>query len=255
MHSKTRTMVVIGMLGALTVVMGLTGIGFIPIPPVSATIMHLPVILAGVLEGPLAGAAVGAIFGGFSMYQAAVGANPVAKVLFLNPLIALVPRILIGIVAAYGFRLARSRWARTLTAVLLAAMAVRLGFGAWVSVQSGALALSSFGLMLAGVVVALVAGLYLVLRGDDSAPGFAAMLGTLTNTVGVLSLAVAFKALPAPLAWTIGLTNSPAEVFVAMTITVLVYQGVTRALGHRRGRTPPTVSAPPGAPPTAPAAL
>lgn len=253
MYSKTRKMVVIGMLGALTVVMGLTGIGFIPIPPVSATIMHLPVILAGVLEGPIAGAAVGAIFGGFSMYQAAVGANPVAKALFLNPLIALLPRILIGIVAAYGFQLARSRWARTITAVLLAGLVLRLGYGALVSVRGGTMSLSSFGLMLVGVIVAAVAAVYLLWRGEQGAPGFAAMLGTLTNTIGVLGLAVVFKALPAPLAWTIGLTNSPAEVFVAMTITALVYAGVARALASRRTPVEPARTSPPA--PTTPTAL
>lgn len=238
MHTKTRSMVVVGMLGALTVVMGLTGIGFIPIPPVRATIMHLPVILAGVLEGPAAGAAVGAIFGGFSMYQAAATGTPIAKALFLNPLVALVPRILIGLVAAYGFRLARSRWARGFTALLLAALAGRLGFAAWAALRGGAMATSSFGLMLAGTVVATAAVLYLLWRREEGAPGFAAMLGTLTNTVGVLGLGVLFKALPAPLAWTIGITNSPAEIFAAMTVTTLVYQGVTRALGSQRPPAP-----------------
>lgn len=236
-------MVVIGMLGALTVVMGLTGIGFIPIPPVQATIMHLPVILAGVLEGPAAGGAVGAIFGGFSMYQAATTGTPISKALFLNPLIAFLPRILIGIVAGYGFRVARSRWARSFTAVLLAALAARLGYAAWVALKGGSLATTSFGLMLAGTLAATAAVIYLLWRGEEAAPGFAAMLGTLTNTVGVLGLGALFKALPAPLAWTIGLTNSPAEVFVAMTVTVLVYQGVTRALGRYRAPQPPSRSA------------
>ncbi len=240
MHTKTRSMVVVGMLGALTVVMGLTGIGFIPIPPVRATIMHLPVILAGVLEGPAAGAAVGAIFGGFSMYQAATIGTPISKALFLNPIIALLPRILIGIAAAYGFQAARSRWARIVTAVLLGGLAARLGYAAWVALKGGSLATTSFGLMLAGTLAATAAVLYLLWRGEEAAPGFAALLGTLTNTVGVLGLGALFKALPGPLAWTIGLTNSPAEVFAAMTVTVLVYQGVTRALGNRRAPQPPS---------------
>ena len=37
-----RQLTVIGLLSALTVVLGVSGLGFIPIPPIYATILHIP---------------------------------------------------------------------------------------------------------------------------------------------------------------------------------------------------------------------
>jgi uncharacterized membrane protein len=89
----TRTIVVSGLLAAIQILLGLTGLGFIPLPTgVNATILHIPAIIAGVLEGPIAGAAVGLIFGIFSFLRAT---NPA----FADPLVAIVPRLFIGPVA------------------------------------------------------------------------------------------------------------------------------------------------------------
>lgn len=63
----------------------------------------IPVIVAGILEGPLVGGLVGLIFGLSSMMNALMRPTPVSFI-FLNPLIAVVPRILIGIVAAYCYK-------------------------------------------------------------------------------------------------------------------------------------------------------
>ncbi len=59
----TRYMATLGMLCAVLLVMGITGIGFIPLPVIKATTMHIPVILGAVLLGPTAGAVLGGIFG------------------------------------------------------------------------------------------------------------------------------------------------------------------------------------------------
>lgn len=99
----TRKITIIGLLGAITIIMGLTGIGFIPLPTVRATIMHLPVIIGAIIEGPMVGAAIGLIFGFFSMYQAITAPVPTSFV-FLDPLVAILPRILIGIVSYYVFK-------------------------------------------------------------------------------------------------------------------------------------------------------
>ena len=60
-----RKMVVAGMLSAVTAVLVFTPIGMIPLPPplLSATTVHVPVILAALAEGPLVGLAVGTVFG------------------------------------------------------------------------------------------------------------------------------------------------------------------------------------------------
>jgi uncharacterized membrane protein len=88
-------------LGALSIILGVTHLGLVPwFGGASLTFMHVPVILAAILEGPIAGCAVGLIFGVFSLIQAAIGPVGPLDPLFVNPLISIVPRILIGLVAA-----------------------------------------------------------------------------------------------------------------------------------------------------------
>lgn len=99
---STKKMTVIGMLGAVSIVLGMTPLGFIPIGPTKATIMHIPVIIAAMIEGPLVGAIVGLIFGIFSMIQS-ITSPTVISFVFWNPLVSVFPRILIGIVSYYSY--------------------------------------------------------------------------------------------------------------------------------------------------------
>jgi len=101
--TRTRQITVIGMLSAISIMLGLTGLGFIPIPPVKATIMHIPVIIGAILEGPIVGASVGLIFGVFSMIQAITAPTPLSFI-FMNPVVAVIPRVLIGIVSYYIYK-------------------------------------------------------------------------------------------------------------------------------------------------------
>ncbi|MFL0196688.1 ECF transporter S component [Clostridium sp. WILCCON 0269] len=98
-----RQIAVIGMLSAISIVLGLTGLGFIPIPPVKATIMHVPVIIGAILEGPVVGVMVGLIFGIFSIIQSITAPTPVSFA-FINPLVSVLPRVLIGLVSYYLYR-------------------------------------------------------------------------------------------------------------------------------------------------------
>lgn len=59
----TRYMATLAMLCGVLIVMGMTGIGFLPLPVIKATTMHIPVILGAVLLGPGAGAVLGGLFG------------------------------------------------------------------------------------------------------------------------------------------------------------------------------------------------
>ena len=60
---ETRRMASLAMLCGIQLVMGMTGIGFIPLPLIKATTMHIPVILGAILLGPRAGGVLGALFG------------------------------------------------------------------------------------------------------------------------------------------------------------------------------------------------
>ncbi len=58
-----RKMAIIGVLAAISIMLSMTPLGFIPIGPTNATIMHIPVIIGAIVEGPLVGITVGFIFG------------------------------------------------------------------------------------------------------------------------------------------------------------------------------------------------
>lgn len=195
MRINTRRLTIIGMLSAISIVLGLTPLGFIPIPPANATTMHIPVIIGAVLEGPVVGAAIGLIFGIFSMLQAAMKPG-VLSFAFLNPLVAVFPRVMIGIVSYYVYRLVLLLWHR----------------------DNGTRS-----------VIA-----------DTVAPGVAAAVGTLTNTVGVLGMmyllyaAKVAKAMGLSAAAVggviagIGVTNGIPEMIIAVIVTVAVFSAVRK---------------------------
>ncbi|MDF2674180.1 MAG: transporter component [Clostridiales bacterium] len=99
-----KKIVVIGLLSALTIVLSLTPLGFIPIPPINPTIMHIPVIIGAILEGPLVGAMLGLIFGITSFFKAIMQPTLVTFP-FLNPLVSVLPRVIIGFASYYAYNL------------------------------------------------------------------------------------------------------------------------------------------------------
>lgn len=99
-QERTRKIVVTAAMGAIAVILGLTHWGFIPwFGGIALTIMHVPVIIGAVLEGPVVGLLIGLIFGLFSMLQAAIAPTGPADVWFTDPLLAVLPRLFIGPVA------------------------------------------------------------------------------------------------------------------------------------------------------------
>jgi len=168
-----RQIVVAGVLGGIAIFLGATQLGFIPVPNLSgnATIMHVPAILGGALEGPVVGTLAGGIFGVFSFIQAEVP-------FFRNPLVSILPRLFIGIVA-------------------------------WI--------------------------VFVSLRGRsvDLAAAAAGVLGSFSNTVGVVGMAVLLGYLPLAAVVPI-LPQAIAEAVIAAVVTVVVVRGV---LLVRSGRT------------------
>lgn len=172
-----RKMARIGVLGAISVVLSITPLGYIPINPVvQVTLMHIPVIIAGIVEGYLGGILVGLIFGITSLVRSLSG--PLGPI-FMNPIVSVAPRILIGVVAAFLYKRTRN-------------------------------------------------------------VPLAAAIGTLTNTVGVLSMMYVFGAkvfagvkniaLPAvgKAILGIGITNGIPEIIVAVIIITAVMKGIEK---------------------------
>ncbi|OPZ62663.1 MAG: hypothetical protein BWY85_02015 [Firmicutes bacterium ADurb.Bin506] len=166
MSLTIRQVTVAGILGGLTLVLGVSGIGFIPVPtPAGAmTFAHLPAVLAGITGGPIVGVLVGLIFG-------------LTTFKFLPDLRVVIPaRVLIG-PAAY-----------------LVYAAIRRAAGG---------------------------------RGIGLAAPVAAVVGSLVNTVGTLSLAVAFGYIPlAGRAGALGIAlfqGGPEALASAIVLTPIVY--------------------------------
>ena len=100
---NVRRMAVISVLSAISIVLSMIPfVGYIPLGPVKATIMHVPVIIGAVIEGPVVGAAVGLIFGLTSLFKAFTEPT-ITSFCFMNPIISVLPRILIGVVAYYVY--------------------------------------------------------------------------------------------------------------------------------------------------------
>ncbi|NJM05183.1 ECF transporter S component [Candidatus Gracilibacteria bacterium] len=172
---NTRKIVVAGVLGAIAIVLGVTQWGFIPVPNVSgrATIMHVPVILGGVLEGPIVGMLVGLIFGVFSMLQDTTG-------LFTNPLVSVLPRIVIGLTSWLTFRslvkinidlaAAASGVVGTLTnTILVVGMLIVLGLLPWAAVPTLVPQVIAEAIIAAILTVVVVRGVSLVRSGRTTA--------------------------------------------------------------------------------------
>ena len=101
---EVRKMAIVGVLAAISIMLSMTPLGFIPIGPTNATIMHIPVIIGAVLEGPLVGIIVGLIFG-FTSLLRAITMPTITNFALINPLVSILPRVLIGIVAYYVYKL------------------------------------------------------------------------------------------------------------------------------------------------------
>jgi uncharacterized membrane protein len=173
---STRKIVNAGVLAAITILLGVTRIGFIPVPTPAGnmTFMHIPAIVGGVLEGWVVGWIIGTIFGILSFFQATVP-------LFKDPLVAIVPRMFIGIVAALVY----------------------------------------YGLRRYNEYVAII---------------LAAALGTLTNTILVLSMAVLRNYLTPEAALTVAVTAAPIEMFAAVivvTAIVVAWKRVETGVGSK----------------------
>ena len=108
-QDRTRKIVITGIMSAIAIFLGVTHLGYITWGPSSLTIMHIPVIIGAILEGPVVGLIIGLIFGITSMIQAAVAPTGPADVIFTNPLIAVLPRLFIGPVA-WLIWIALKRW-------------------------------------------------------------------------------------------------------------------------------------------------
>lgn len=104
--NKTYRIAILGILTAIIIIQNFVPfLGNIPIPPLNPTIIQITVIIASFVLGTKEGMFIGGVWGVVRMIKAyTLPASPLDLLLFTNPLISLVPRILIGLTAGMTFR-------------------------------------------------------------------------------------------------------------------------------------------------------
>ena len=101
--NKTFRSVLIALFCAIIIVQNFVPFfGYIPVGPLNLTTIHVTVIIAAIVLGPRDGAIVGGVWGLITFIRAYVWpTSPLATIVFVNPLVSIVPRILIGVVVGY----------------------------------------------------------------------------------------------------------------------------------------------------------
>lgn len=120
-RKKTKFLVLLTMFCSIQVVLMLTPLGYIPIGPIRATTMHIPVILAGILLGVKGGAITGLVFGISSVIINTITPTITSFVFtpfyslgeyhgnFMSLVIAIAPRVLLGVLAAFIYSWFRNK--------------------------------------------------------------------------------------------------------------------------------------------------
>ncbi len=111
---NVRQLTVSGLLAGITIFLGLTGYGFIPLLFMDATILHIPTIIGSIAAGPRVGALVGFMFGLFSFVQSLRAPSLLLQFavqynIAYDAVVCIVPRILIGIIAYVIFSRLKTR--------------------------------------------------------------------------------------------------------------------------------------------------
>jgi uncharacterized membrane protein len=107
----TRRLVLLSVLGAILLVMSFTPLGYLNIGPLAISLNMIPVAIAAVALGPMAGAILGGIFGITSFLQCLGigGISAMGVILFeISPVLAFVqrfvPRVLAGLLAGLVYQ-------------------------------------------------------------------------------------------------------------------------------------------------------
>ena len=189
MKKETNKLTLIGVFGAITITLSLTPLGLIPLGIINATTLHIPVIIAAVIGGPFIGAMVGLIFGLSSLFRA-IMVPTVMSPFLINPLISILPRILIGVVAGYSYRGLEKINPKTTKILSFIIWIIAVIFSIYIIVNN--VGGDNTKALIMGIILALIS-LYMLYytykkMSYDFAISASALLGSLTNTVVFLTM-------------------------------------------------------------------
>lgn len=131
---KTQYLSIMAMFLAIEIILVITPLGYLPVGPINATTMHIPVLIAGIVLGKKAGAQLGFVFGLTSILNATFRPGPTSFVFspfitvgsisgnWKSLIIAMVPRILVGFLAGLVFEQLRKRKVNESISVVIGAL-------------------------------------------------------------------------------------------------------------------------------------
>lgn len=110
-NKKTKNLVLYAMFIAIEMLLVfIPFLGYIPIGPLRATTLHIPVIITGITLGKKGGSLIGLVFGLSSLFYNTISPtitsfvfSPFISGNILSAVIAIVPRVLIGYIAGIIF--------------------------------------------------------------------------------------------------------------------------------------------------------
>lgn len=213
-----RKMVISGMMSAITAILVFTPIGMVTLPPplLSVTTVHVPVILSALVEGPVVGLVVGAVFGICSFIRSWESGAVGLSIFFRNPLISILPRLLVPLAAVGVYMLIRkifsqSKWSERVGAVVASILAT-------ITNTVGCL------------------GMLVVIYGAELTELINGMISTGNAEAAYLNNAGAW------LVAVVGLPNGIAEALVAALVVPMIktaVEAVLRRSGHKSAVKPP----------------
>ena len=85
-------------------------LGYLPLGFVNVTVIHITVIVAAIVLGPKDGALMGLVWGCASVVRAFTApTSPLDTLIFTNPIISVIPRILVGYFAGITYQFLKPR--------------------------------------------------------------------------------------------------------------------------------------------------
>ena len=131
MNNKTRRFTYLTLFVTIEIVLAVVPfLGYVPLGFINATTLHIPVILAALMLGKKEGMIVGAVFGLSSLIKNTMTPNATSFLFspffaiggvngnFGSLIIALLPRILIGLIAVVVFKLLSKKLNENLSAII-----------------------------------------------------------------------------------------------------------------------------------------
>ena len=121
-RSKAYRLTLRAILMAIIFIQGMVPfLGFIPLGVVNLTLIHITVIITAVTLGTADGMFVGLVWGLTTFIRAWTSPSPLDQLVFTNPLVSVLPRVLVGLVAGVTFTLIYKRFKRVFVASAAAA--------------------------------------------------------------------------------------------------------------------------------------